>query len=218
MQLGVLGGTFDPIHLGHLRAAEEACEALNLDQVLFLPARTPPHKVSRRVTPPAARLELVQRAVADNPRFGVSSLELDRVGPSYSVHTLAALRRGLGPDDRLWFLLGEDAFREVHTWRDHAELFLLADFGVLRRPPAATPPPPPDGAGPFHPTPTGYRHAAGREVRFVDVTLLDISSTRVRRALAAGRSVRYLVPEPIRPLLAERRRDHPDWFAEKQPT
>ena len=141
MQLGVLGGTFDPIHLGHLRAAEEAREALGLDRVLFLPACTPPHKVSRRITPSAARLELVQRAVVDNPRFAVSDLELNRAGPSYSVDTLAELRRGLGTDDRLWFMLGEDAFREVHTWCSYGELFRLADFAVLRRPPAGAPPP-----------------------------------------------------------------------------
>ncbi|MDF1553324.1 MAG: nicotinate-nucleotide adenylyltransferase [Deferrisomatales bacterium] len=217
MQLGVLGGTFDPVHLGHLRAAEEAREALGLDRVLFLPARTPPHKVSRRITPSAARLELVQRAVADNPGFAASDLEVNRDGPSYSVDTLAELRRDLGPDDRLWFLLGEDAFREVHTWHNYPELFRLADIGVLRRPPTGAPPPP-GGAGPFTPTPVGYRHGGGREVRFIDVTLLDISSTRVRRALAAGRSVRYLVPEPIWPVLTEWRRDHPEWFAESQPT
>lgn len=218
MQLGVLGGTFDPIHLGHLRVAEEAREALGLDRVLFLPARIPPHKVSRRVTPPVVRLELVQRAVANNPGFAASDLELNRAGPSYSVDTLAELRRGLGPDDRLWFLLGEDAFREVHTWHSYAELFHLADIGVLRRPPAGAPPPPPDGAGSFTPIPGGYRHDGGREVRFIDVTLLDISSTRVRQALAAGRSVRYLVPESIWPSLAEWRQDHPEWFVESQPT
>lgn len=217
MQLGVLGGTFDPIHLGHLRAAEEAREALGLDQVLFLPARTPPHKGHRPITPAPARLELVRHAVADNPGFAVSDLELNRAGPSYSVDTLRHLRQSLGADDRLWFLLGEDAFREVHTWRRYAELFHLADFGVLRRPPVGAPPPPPDGTEVFVRTSTGYRHGSGHEVRFLNVTLLDISSTRVRQALAAGCSVRYLVPEPIRPLLAEWRRDHPEWFAE-QPT
>ena len=106
----------------------------------------------------------------------------------------------------------------MHTWRAYPELFRLADIGVLRRPPAGAPPPPPGGAGSFTPTPGGYRHGGGREIRFIDVTLLDISSTQVRRALAAGGSVRYLVPEPIRPILAEWRRDHPEWFAESQPT
>jgi nicotinate-nucleotide adenylyltransferase len=214
LRLGVFGGTFDPIHLGHLRVAEEAGEILGLDRVLFLPSKTPPHKDAGRVTPPQARLELVRKAVADNPRFEVSGLELERDGPSYSVDTLVELRRDLGPDDRLWFLLGVDAFREVGTWCRFPELFRLADLGVLRRPPPGPYPDPPPGAGTFVPTPRGYRHDSGREVRFVDVTLLDISSTRVRQILAAGQSLRYLVPAAIRPTLEEWSHTHPEWFAE----
>lgn len=195
----MFGGTFNPVHLAHLRVAEEAAEALGLDRVLFVPARIPPHKASAEVAPPAERLAMVRDAVAGNPRFEVSDLELRREGPSYSVDTLAALRAGLGAADRLWFLLGADAFREIHTWRRFAEIFRAADLAVLRRPPDLDPLPPPPGLGAeLEPTRDGYRHASGREVRFVPVTPLDISSTRIRRALQEGRSIRYLVPEGVR--------------------
>lgn len=198
MNVGVLGGTFNPVHLGHLRAAEEVREALGLDRVLFVPARVPPHKASAEVAPPALRLRMVRAAVEGNPGFEVSDLELRREGPSYMVDTLATLRDGLGPSDRLWLLVGADAFREVHTWWRFPDLFRLADFAVMRRPPDTGALPLPRGIElDFAPSAGGYVHASGREVRFVPVTLLDISSTRIRRALDEGRSVRYLVPEAV---------------------
>jgi nicotinate-nucleotide adenylyltransferase len=194
----VFGGTFNPVHLAHLRVAEEVREALGLDRVLFVPARIPPHKTSAQVAPPAERLAMVREAVAGNPRFEVSDLELRRQGPSYSVDTLAALRAGLGARDRLWFLLGADSFREIHTWHRFPEIFRVADLAVMRRPPdLGALPPPPGLAGELEAVAGGYRHASGRDVRFVPVTLLDISSTQIRRALAEGRSVRYLVPDAV---------------------
>ena len=214
MELGVLGGTFNPVHLGHLRAAEEVREALGLDRVLFIPAKIPPHKGGVRIAPPEVRFELVRDALAGNPHFEVSDLELGREGPSYSVDTLEDLRRGMACRDRLWFLLGADAFREIHTWHRYAELFALADIAVMRRPPLGSDPaPPPDLSGQFSRSDSGLRHVSGREVRFVAVTLLDISSTRIRAALSEGRSVRYLVPEPVREKLETLGREHSDWFA-----
>lgn len=202
MNVGVFGGTFDPIHLGHLRVAEEVGEALGLDRVLFMPARLPPHKTGVEI-PPEMRLEMVRRAVAPNDRFEASDLELRREGPSYSVVTLKELRRTLSPGDRLWFLLGEDAFREIHTWHRFPEIFEEADLAVMRRPPGAGELRPPASlAWEFRPTESGFRHRSGREVRFVPVTLLDISSTRIRRDLEEGRSVRYLVPDSVLECLA----------------
>ncbi len=213
MELGAFGGTFNPVHLGHLRAAEEVAEALGLGRLLFLPARVPPHKVGAGLLPAAARLELLGRATADNPRFEVSDLELKRDGPSYSVDTLAELRRGLGAGDRLWFLVGADAFREIHTWHRFPEVFALADLAVMRRPPDREPLAPPAAlAGEFVSTAVGYRHRSGREVRFVPVTLLDVSSTQVRRALGQGRSIRYLVPEALRAPLEALAKAHPPWL------
>jgi nicotinate-nucleotide adenylyltransferase len=198
VNVGVLGGTFNPIHLGHLRVAEEARQALALDRVVFVPSRIPPHKAAAEVAPPEVRLAMVRRAVETNPLFEVSELEFDREGPSYSVVTLRELRRTLAPADRLWFLMGEDAFRDIHTWHRFPELFEQADIAVLRRPPAAGElKPPPSLAWDFAPAESGFRHRSGREVRFVPVTLLDISSTRIRKDLAEGRSVRYLVPDRV---------------------
>lgn len=217
MNVGVLGGTFNPIHFGHLRAAEEVREALRIDRVIFIPAKVPPHKGASGLAPPEVRLELVLKAVAGNPGFEVSDLELRRAGPSYSVDTLSQLRRQLSSGDRLWFLLGADAFREIHTWHRYPELFGLADIAVMRRPPYDSAlVPPPEIASDFVPHPMGFRHASGREVTFVPITLLDISSTRIRRALAEGRSVRYLVPEAVQTKLEALRAENPVWFARSQ--
>jgi nicotinate-nucleotide adenylyltransferase len=214
LKLGVLGGTFNPIHLGHLRAAEEVREAVGIDRVLFIPAKVPPHKGAAGIAPPEVRFELVRDAVAGNSCFDVSDLELRREGPSFSVNTLAHLRAHMAPGDRLWFLLGSDAFREIHTWHRYPELFALADIAVMRRPPGgADPVPPRDLRELFSPSEGGFRHVSGHEVRFVPVTLLDISSTRIRGALIEGRSVRYLVPEPVRQRLEALGREHPEWFA-----
>lgn len=210
----MFGGTFNPIHLGHLRAAEEVAETLGLDRVVFIPAKRPPHKVGEAVAPAAFRMEVVQRAVADNPRFRASDLELLREGPSYSVDTLGQLRAELGPEGELWFLVGSDAFREIHTWHRYEQLFSLTDLAVMSRPPdGATPTLPPAVADSFVPERQGYRHRSGHRVRSVSVTLLDISSTSVRRALLGGRSIRYLVPDAVRPVLERAAADHPEWFA-----
>jgi nicotinate-nucleotide adenylyltransferase len=218
LSLGVFGGTFNPVHLGHLRAAEEVREALGLDRVLFVPAKIPPHKPGRSIAPPDVRLDLVRRAVRGNPGFGVSERELLRPGPSYSVDTLRELRAETGPDARLWFLLGADAYREIHTWYRYPDLFRLADVAVMHRPPDPVPDASPSGLeGEFAPTALGFRHRSGREVRFVPVTLLDISSTAVRQALAQGRSVRYLVPDPLIGELRRLAAESPEWFARSSP-
>ncbi len=210
VKLGVFGGTFHPVHLGHLRAAEEVREALGLERVLFVPAKIPPHKEAGGIAPPEQRLEMVRRAVADNPRFEVSDLELRRSGPSYSIDTLQALRSELGARAELWFLLGSDAFREIDTWHRYPEIFAVADLAVMSRPPHPGRSAAPKGMAEFlTPTDGGYRHVAGRQVRFVPVTLLDISSTEIRRALAEGRSVRYLVPDAVLPELQRSGPPHP---------
>jgi len=203
VNLGLFGGTFNPIHNGHLRAAEEACEALGLDRLLFVPAMLPPHKRNAELADADLRLRLVRAAIRGNPRFGVSAAELRRVGPSYSVDTLAEFRGRRGTE-RLWFVMGADQFRDIRTWHRYREIFALADIAVLSRPPdTAMPPPPAELAGDLAPHAGGYRHASGREVRFVPITPLAISSTDVRRALREGRSIRYLVPEAVRRVLEQ---------------
>ncbi len=179
MSLGILGGTFDPIHLAHLRIAEEVREALSLARVLFVPAADPPWK--RAVAPFADRLEMVRLAVAPHPAFEASDVEGGRPGPSYTVETLEELRSRF-PDERLWFIVGADAFAEIDGWHHAARLFELSGFAVVERPGSegATAPVPP-----------------GAEVRRVHVPLLDISASDLRRRVARGASLRYLAPDAV---------------------
>jgi nicotinate-nucleotide adenylyltransferase len=204
---GVFGGTFNPIHIGHLRAAEEVAEALGLARVLFVPCAEPPHKASPGADPIApARLRLawVEAAVADNPRFEADPLEIDRGGASYSVDTLRALGGRLAPE-RPVFIIGHDAFALVGSWREPREVFRLAHFAVTTRPPA----PPgsladwlPRGlASEFEVARDGRsaRHCeAGTWIRLVEISALDVSASDIRARLRAGRSVRYLLPEAVR--------------------
>jgi nicotinate-nucleotide adenylyltransferase len=179
VSLGILGGTFDPIHLAHLRIAEEVREALALARVLFVPAADPPWK--RAAASFADRLEMVRLAVAAHPAFEASDLEGGRPGPSYTVETLEELQRRL-PDQRLWFIVGADAFAEIDRWHHAERLFELAAFAVVERPGC-------EGVGVAVPP--------GAEVRRVRVPLLEISASDLRRRVARGASLRYLAPDAV---------------------
>jgi nicotinate-nucleotide adenylyltransferase len=203
-RVGVFGGTFNPIHLGHLRAAEEAAEALDLERVLFVPSARPPHKDAQpdAIAPADQRLEWVRLAVAGNPLFQADAVEVQRGGPSYLVETLPELHARSGP---LWFLLGRDAFAEMAAWREPERLLTQADFAVLTRPPvregslAEWLPSAlrdalelaPDGRSALH-------RDAGTRVHLVEITALDVSSSDIRARLREERSVRYLLPDPVR--------------------
>ncbi len=202
MKLGVFGGTFNPIHLGHLRVAQEVCQTLALDKVIFVPAKLPPHKTGGELAAASERLAMVEKAIDDNPLFECSPVELERSGPSYSVHTLEHFKEKYGTDTRLKFIMGADAFAELHTWYQFERIIELADMVVMTRPPhTQLPPLPPALAGRFTPQANGYAHECGTRVELVEVTSLDISSTAIRRDLEVGRSIRYLVPEAIRETL-----------------
>ena len=138
-RIGILGGTFNPIHFGHLRAAEEVAEVLGLARMVFVPSADPPHKSNRphdRIAPAAQRLDWVELAIRDNPLFEVDSLEIDRGGASYSVETLRVFGERLAPAKPV-FTIGQDAFVEIDSWRDPAALFECAHFAVMTRPPVA---------------------------------------------------------------------------------
>ncbi len=195
MRLGVFGGSFDPPHLGHLVVAEEARQALGLDRVLFVPAPRPPHKAGAVLTPALERLAMVRAAVAGRPGFEACGLEVDRPGPSYTVDTLDALRT-LHPGAELFCLVGSDTAVQLDTWHEPERLFSAAAFVALLRPgwPAAR-------------IETWLRaQPAGRRPRLevVEVPGLDISSSDLRQRVAEGRSIRYLVPDPVRDLIAQR--------------
>ncbi len=203
-RLGLFGGTFNPIHFGHLRAAEEVCEALALDRLWFVPAAQPPHKEARDLTSFEVRLAMTHLAVGDHPVMAVSDLEGRRPGKSYSVETLRLVREELGPDWELFFILGLDAMLEIRTWKAYAELFQLCHFVVLDRPgydrrrleELLTREVEPR----FHilEDGSGFQQPAGRKVLWQRTTLMDISATGIRRLVRQGRSIRYLLPEPVR--------------------
>ncbi len=203
LRLGVFGGTFDPIHVGHLRCAEEAGEQLGLDRILLVPAADPPHKQHGRVTPARHRLAMVKLAAAGNPRFRVSSIEIERSGPSYTVDTLRSLRLRFGPAARLTLLIGLDAFRDLGTWKDYRTLFELADLAVWSRPPGSFRRPrallPVAARGDFcySEDQTTLIHRTGTRIQFLTVTALDISASDIRVRLQRGRSVRYLLPSAV---------------------
>jgi nicotinate-nucleotide adenylyltransferase len=206
-RIGLLGGTFNPIHLGHLRAAEEVREALELDRVLFIPSAVPPHKEADGIDPIAdadTRLDWVLRATADQKSFVVDRIEIDRPGPSYLVDTLEALcKREEGA--RLVFIVGEDAFAEMGDWRAPERLFALTDFAVMTRPPGqirsleeCIPDVVRDAFEFSEEGRAAIHREAGTRIRLVPITALDISSRDIRKALRQGRSIRYVVPESIR--------------------
>ena len=190
--VGILGGTFDPIHHGHLVIAEEAREALGLERVILVPAATPPHKPGRPVTDAAHRVAMVRLAIAGNPAFSVSTLEVDRGGASYTVDTLEALRADGVAEP--WFVLSAEALAGLPTWREPERVLSLARLAVVPR-------------GGFEPLDRAWVAARfpGREdrVQFLDGPLLPISGSVVRRRAAAGRSVRYLVPDPVAAYIAD---------------
>jgi nicotinate-nucleotide adenylyltransferase len=186
--IGVFGGTFDPIHHGHLLIAEEAREALGLASVVFVPAAVSPFKADRVVTAPEHRLAMVQAAIAGNPRFAASTAELDRPGPSYTVDTLTSFAAGGAGPEALWLILSSEALAGFPRWREPSRILDLARLAVVPR-------------GGHDPLGDAWVAASfpGREDRFVflDGPLLPISGSVVRRRAAAGRSVRYLVPDPV---------------------
>lgn len=202
-KIGLFGGTFNPIHLGHLRSAEEICESFALDRVIFIPASYPPHKDKGDILPASLRGEMVRLAIADNPRFAFSEVELQRPGKSYSVETIAHFRQQYGPETELYFILGLDAFLEINTWKEYAALFALCHFIVMTRPGFEknfTPEHLPVEMTKdfcYDAQKDGYAHHSGFFIFPKEITALDISSTKIRENIRKRRTVKYLLPESV---------------------
>lgn len=210
MRIGILGGTFNPIHNAHLRIAEESRDLFGLDKVIFIPAATPPHKPLVGELSFASRLAMVRLAVADNPFFTVSDMEGVRGGRSYSIDTLRALRLEL-PQDELFFIVGADSFNDISTWREYTAIFALCNMICVQRPgstikslakalPVAM-------AREFCYDAAAKRlsHSSGHGVYALDGVLLDISSSQIRLLSRGGRSIRYLVPDAVEHYIKEQR-------------
>ena len=198
MRVGILGGTFDPVHLGHLIIAEESRLSLALDRVLFVPAGQPWLKAGQPLTEASHRRRMVELAVASNPHFDCLSSELDRPGPSYTVDTLEELRADWGPDVELHFILGQDAFASFHRWKEPERLLELARLVVVSRPGYQDE----QQDAIINHTLTRYREQGDR-ITVLPVPMVDFSATEIRRRAAAGRSFRYQVPEPVEQYIIE---------------
>jgi len=192
--VGVLGGTFDPIHLGHLAAAEDARVQLDLDEILFVPNNVPPHKQNQAVTPSQHRVRMVELAIADNSNFRLCTIELQRPGPSFTLDTLRLLRREYGGDARLVFLTGCDSLHGLHTW--HQPDVLLDEFGIvlLDRPT--------DGEIDWVQLESRFPKIR-RQTRIVPIPLLDISSHDLRQRARKGLPIRYYVTPPVEKYILE---------------
>lgn len=189
MHIGIFGGTFDPVHLGHLILAEQCREQAQLDQVLFIPAARPPHKLDRPLTPFAQRVEMLTLAIAGNPAFQIEELEKDRPGPSYTVDTLEELH-GRHPDAPLTLLIGSDSLADLAHWRAPERIGRLADILVMVRPgwPIAS----------LEEARTALQLPAEFRLAYVvHAPQIEISSRDLRQRATEGRSLRYLVPRAV---------------------
>ncbi len=186
-RLGIMGGTFDPLHLGHLVTAEEALVQFNLDRVVFMPAGRPARKTDEDVTPAEHRYLMTVIGTAANPDFEVSRMEIDRPGVTYTVDTLNALRDVHGPHAELFFITGADAVWDIVGWKDAERFSGLATFIAATRPGYDL-----DAARNVH-----AEELARIDIHFIEVPALAISSTDIRRRVAERRPIRYLVPEAV---------------------
>jgi nicotinate-nucleotide adenylyltransferase len=204
MKWGLLGGTFDPIHLAHLRCAQEILEKYGLDRIIFIPSATPPLKQGPGITSYEHRERMVRFAVEGNPAFAFSDVENRREGRSYTVDTIGYFRETFGKGLEIFFIMGQDAFDDIQRWKSWRRLLTLCHFIIMTRPGwrkgSLRKGLPPDDAKRFtyDRKARGYRGPSGKFISFTGVTQLDIESTDIRDRVKSGRSVRYLVPDAVR--------------------
>jgi nicotinate-nucleotide adenylyltransferase len=188
MKIGVLGGTFDPVHLGHILMAEEAMKSLGLGEVLLVPAGQPISKMKEQLTPAEHRLQMLRLAVAERPHLKVSTMELERPGPSYTVDTITELGRKYGSKDELLFILGWDSLAQLPNWREPARIIGMCSLVAVPRPGF----PRPDLKALEKKIPS-----ISKRVVFLEKPQADISATDIRKKVARGESIAHLVPAPV---------------------
>ena len=194
MNIGVLGGTFDPIHIGHLVVGEEARMKLGLSEILFVPAGQPWLKQDRDITPAAHRVEMVRRAIADNPHFKLCTLEAERPGPSYTVNTLTLLQKQLGSQASLFFILGRDTLAELPLWKEPQRVIQLCRLVV----------PPRLGSRDLKHLGKAIPGLLERVIQ-LDMPVIGISSSEIRHRIAQGLPIRYLVPPEVEKYITEQK-------------
>jgi len=209
LKLGILGGTFDPIHLGHLRTAEEIGQELNLEKIYLIPSASPPHKTNEPLAPFEHRLAMARLAVANSPLLEAMDLEGRRPGLSYSIETLKEFHEIFRPDPELFFILGTDAFLEIRTWKEYQNLFDHAHFVIIQRAGYKA-----ENLEPFlfdvcagvkkTGRPDVFIAPSGKSIMIMASTLMDISSTRIRETVTEGKSIHFLVPESVRDYIMQK--------------
>jgi nicotinate-nucleotide adenylyltransferase len=192
-RLGILGGTFDPVHIGHLIMAEEVRARLSLQQVVFVPAQVSPLKLGDLSAPPERRLRMVELAIQDNPHFAVSRIDLDRKGPSFTVDTLRAIREACGADVELFFILGTDSLGSLRAWRSPQDILRLARLVAVSRPTYLV-----DVQALEQDLP-----GISKVTDLVTTLEIGVSSTDIRARVAQGLPIRYLVPKAVETYLRE---------------
>jgi len=185
-RVGILGGTFDPPHIGHLILAEYSAEALGLNHLLFLPAADPPHKQQQNKLPIAHRLAMLERAIAENDRFAISRVDIDRPGPHYSLDAVRIIREHFS-EAEIYFVMGGDSLRDLPKWHRPADLIRLCRIAAIRRPFD-------DICLDMH---ADVLPELERRLEIIDAPLLEISSSQIVKRLREGKSVRYLVPQSV---------------------
>ncbi|MGI6434308.1 MAG: nicotinate-nucleotide adenylyltransferase [Syntrophomonadaceae bacterium] len=187
-KLAVMGGTFDPVHYGHLIAAEHARVEVGIDKVIFIPAGTPPHKDVTEVSEWEHRCRMLQLAIADNPAFELSSLEVRRPGFSYTIDTIRCLQ-SVFPNSRIYFIMGADALLTIDTWKDYLQLTVLCRFIVVTRPNFII--------QRSHPVLAALPDEWWQHMKQVEIPALDISSTDIRQRVAGKKTIKYLLPDQV---------------------
>ena len=209
MRWGLLGGTFDPIHFGHLRGAEEMLEIFNLNRIIFVPSSRPPHKLEAEITAFNPREHMILLAIEDNVNFSFSEVEKVRAGTSYSVETVEYILNKYREDLELFFIVGQDAFQAITTWKDWERLLLLCNFAVMTRPGYENVKL--DGILPkefiarfaYDEKIDGYKGPTGHTIYFRHTSFLDISSSHMREMIKTDKSIRYLTPGKVRQYIAK---------------
>jgi len=204
MRVGLFGGTFNPIHFGHLRTILEVKEQFALDGITLIPSAIPPHKTAEGVAAPEDRMEMVRLAIQNCPEFSKSDVELKRSGFSYTVDTVSHFKAELKETDEIFLIIGLDAFLEITTWKSYSELFDMIPIIVMTRPGSVEHGDPStyltekisDGYL-FSESKNGYLHKNKKPVYFIEVTPLAISSTRIRRIVKDGKDAHFLLPETV---------------------
>lgn len=202
-KLGLFGGTFDPIHFGHLRAAEEIKQILDLEKVYFIPSAIPPHKTQSNITDPLKRLEMIKLAIKGNEYFDISEFELKSDNPSYTINTLEYFKN-INPEHELYFIVGNEQFNIIESWKDYRKLFDLTNFAVITRPgfselqsdkvPLALK----DDFRYYNciENVTSYTNKT-KDIVFIEIKGIEISSTDIRAFVKSKKSIKYLVPDQV---------------------